>query len=106
MHNMWMYCRTLLTTVNYTTWHKILNRWIATSDKRYLEYLICFEHYEIVCNFLRTTIEEVKSNFTKVTNRPVSAFLSTIAKHAKNNQVHSCLFEIIKQSIFVLSSNR
>nr|XP_012232978.1 PREDICTED: uncharacterized protein LOC105678325 isoform X1 [Linepithema humile] len=76
---------------------------MATSDESYIEYLTCSENNYIICDFL-ILLKKIQSNDSKWTTRRANAFLSTVAKHAKTDEVNSCLFKILKDISF--SSNR
>nr|XP_012232973.1 PREDICTED: aminopeptidase N-like [Linepithema humile] len=100
----WIYCNGLK-TANYTIWYTIWQKWKATSDENYLEYLTCTEKYDIICAFLRLILlENVQPNDSKWATRRANAFLFTVAKHAKIKEVNSCLIQILKDINF--SSNR
>nr|XP_012233035.1 PREDICTED: aminopeptidase N-like isoform X1 [Linepithema humile] len=99
----WIYCYGLR-TANYTIWYKIWQKWEATSDESYLEYLTC-SNYHIICTLLKITVsEKIQPNDSKRAIRRANAFLFTVAKHSKTEEVNSCLFEIFEQISF--SSNR
>nr|XP_012232965.1 PREDICTED: aminopeptidase N-like isoform X2 [Linepithema humile] len=100
----WIYCNGLR-TANYTIWYTMWQKWKATSDENYLEYLTCTEKYDIICAFLGLIpLVDAQPNDSKWTTRRANAFLFTVAKHAKIKEVTSCLFEILKDINF--SSNR
>ncbi|XP_067213995.1 aminopeptidase N-like isoform X2 [Linepithema humile] len=98
----WIYCCSLR-TANHTIWYTIWEKWKATSDESYIEYLTCSENNYIICDFL-ILLKKIQSNDSKWTTRRANAFLSTVAKHAKTDEVNSCLFKILKDISF--SSNR
>ncbi|XP_067213988.1 aminopeptidase N-like isoform X2 [Linepithema humile] len=79
----WIYC-TGLKTANYTIWYTIWQKWKATSNENYLEYLTCTEKYDFICAFLRLILlKNVQPNDSKWTTRRANAFLFTVAKQAR-----------------------
>nr|XP_012232966.1 PREDICTED: aminopeptidase N-like isoform X1 [Linepithema humile] len=98
----WIYCCSLR-TANHTIWYTIWEKWKATSDESYIEYLTCSENNYIICDFL-ILLERIPSNNRNWTTKRANAFLSTVAKYAKREEVKSCLFKILENISF--SSNR
>ncbi|XP_012221155.1 thyrotropin-releasing hormone-degrading ectoenzyme-like [Linepithema humile] len=100
----WIYCYGV-TTASHDIWYKIWEKWNATSDERFLQYLTCSKDSTILCDFLKITVlKEIRSNESKQSSKLANTFLLVIAKNAQRDAMQSCFFEIFKN--FTLSSNR
>nr|XP_012232969.1 PREDICTED: aminopeptidase N-like isoform X1 [Linepithema humile]XP_012232970.1 PREDICTED: aminopeptidase N-like isoform X1 [Linepithema humile] len=98
----WIYCYGLRRAEDITRFY-MWQKWNATSDERYLEYLACCEDSVVICSFLTAILEKIPHNDNKRTNKRVNAFLFTVTKHARTAEVHSCIFHILKSFPFIFN---
>nr|XP_012224192.1 PREDICTED: thyrotropin-releasing hormone-degrading ectoenzyme-like [Linepithema humile] len=90
----WIYCKGLM-AANFNIWHKVWNRWNATSDNTILEYLTCSTNTDIIKIYLEL-ISKNKFDI-RVSNSETSAiFLLIVAKHAKRDAVLEFIFGLLK----------
>ncbi|XP_067211206.1 aminopeptidase Ey-like isoform X2 [Linepithema humile] len=87
----WIYCKGLMTS-NLLTWNKVWNKWKATSDNTFLEYLTCSTDLFIIQNYLELIITDRVFNNATNSKRNANLFLLIVAKHAKNSIVLDYIF--------------
>nr|XP_012224231.1 PREDICTED: aminopeptidase N-like isoform X1 [Linepithema humile] len=98
----WMYCNGLV-SANSTIWYDVWDKWAATDDIKFLEYLTCSEDPGVISNYL--LLNSINSFLLQHDNTRAHIFFLIVAKHANNDMVCDFILQNLNNNTLMFTSN-